>query len=473
MLESRQSADFISGERRTIHRSDIAATYCLCAIIALAPLPFGSMDLRIVAAWVLLLSAALILASFRAFTSRDLLFLSAFAVVALAWAFVVTEQLSPTPIIARELIPPIWRDTSTILGQQFAGVISEARNQPYFSAGSQMACMLSIVCGFLVGRNRQAAYLLMMTFALSSLIYSIYGILALTFWPNYLLWHERFNYLNSLKATFINPNVAAVYFGAATLTWLLILAQMIKVDFTGDLRQWRHAITVFFRNPSRRTILCFMASFTLLAATLMTGSRAGSILSLLAICGALATFYRRELGPRGLLLGFPLSAAGAIIIVLQIFAARVNQRFGLEGLFDLARWKAYLATLEIIKDHPWLGTGLGTFRWVFPKYRSGDIPAYGTWEQAHSTTLEIASEMGIPFTILIVVGWLAIFLLIGRGMVDRKRDQVLPIVAFWAGLLAVVHSQIDFSLQIPGFSLAICPLLGMGLAQSASSKVRP
>jgi hypothetical protein len=42
-------------------------------------------------------------------------------------------------------------------------------------------------------------------------------------------------------------------------------------------------------------------------------------------------------------------------------------------------------------------------------------------------------------------------------------------VAFWTGLLAVVHYRVDFSLQIPGFSLAICPRLGMGLAQSVSS----
>jgi hypothetical protein len=47
--------------------------------------------------------------------------------------------------------------------------------------------------------------------------YSIYGILALIFWPTYSLWHEKLNYLNSLKATFINPNIAAVYFLAPPL----------------------------------------------------------------------------------------------------------------------------------------------------------------------------------------------------------------------------------------------------------------
>lgn len=52
------------------------------------------------------------------------------------------------------------------------------------------------------------------------------GIPAFIFCPNYLLWHETLNYLNS---------------GAATLTWLLIFAQTIKavrteIDATGAIR---------------------------------------------------------------------------------------------------------------------------------------------------------------------------------------------------------------------------------------------
>jgi O-antigen ligase len=137
-------------------------------------------------------------------------------------------------------------------------------------------------------------------------------------------------------------------------------------------------------------------------------------------------------------------------------------------LFDSGRWSAYLSTLRIIEEYPWLGTGLGTFRWAFPRYRSDNIFISGIWEQTHSTTLEIASEMGIPFTVLVVVAWLIIFVVLDRGMLTRKRHAILPMAAFWIGLLAVLHSQIDFSLQIPGFSIAICPLIGMGLAQAAS-----
>jgi hypothetical protein len=105
-----------------------------------------------------------------------------------------------------------------------------------------------------------------------------------------------------------------------------------------------------------------------------------------------------------------------------------------------------------------------------PVVGNGAIPAYGTWEQAHSTTLEIASEMGVPFTILVIAGWLGVFIVLGRAMTARRRDEILPAAAFWIGLLAVLRSLVDFSLRIPGFSLAILPLVGMGLAQSKSSK---
>jgi O-antigen ligase len=126
----------------------------------------------------------------------------------------------------------------------------------------------------------------------------------------------------------------------------------------------------------------------------------------------------------------------------------------------------------MIRDFPWLGSGLGTYRWVFPEYRSGDIPSYGVWEQAHNSTLEAAAEMGIPFALLLGIGWLASLVVLFRGMSGRNRDAILPTAAFWIGLLVILHSQVDFPLQVPGFALAVCPILGMGMAQSFSSRAK-
>ncbi|MGY3499915.1 O-antigen ligase family protein [Bradyrhizobium sp. USDA 4471] len=466
-------ADFrTTGDEKKASYPATLATAGLCAMVALAPLPFASTDMRIIAVWVLLLSAVLLLTLPREISSRDLVFLCGFAAISLSWAFVVSEQLSETWLLSRRLVAPIWGQTSAILGEQLTGSISVARNQPFFSAGSQIACLLSMLCGYLVGRNRRAARMLLLSFLGSTLAYAIYGLIAQSFWPDYLLWHRKYNYLSSVTATFINPNVAACYFGAATIGWVLVFAAMEGDRPSGPpltLREWVRSRLHSF-SPLRT--LGLLACFAMLSTTMLTGSRAGSVLSLLCLAGALGSYFRRGLKKRRLLWVFPIVALLVIVGAISILAPLVNQRFGVQGFFDSGRWQAYLSTIEMIRDFPWFGSGLGTFRWVFPTYRSGEIPSYGVWEQAHNSTLEVAAEMGIPFAFLSGIGWLASLVVLFRGMLGRNRDVVLPTAAFWISLLAVLHSQLDFPLQVPGFALAVCPILGMGMAQSFSSRTK-
>ncbi len=126
---------------------------------------------------------------------------------------------------------------------------------------------------------------------------------------------------------------------------------------------------------------------------------------------------------------------------------------------DSGRIHVYESTLGIIRDHPWLGTGLGTFAWVFPRYRSSDISALGIWDRPHSTPLELAAEMGLPFCLIVIIGWFLMLYMLAKGMRRRKRDQILPMAAFWIGMLAAVHSLIDFSLQIPAISIIVLGLI--------------
>jgi O-antigen ligase len=427
------------------------------------------MDNRVIAAWVFLLSAVLLLASSTAINSRDIVVLSGFAAISLAWLFVVSQQLGRSSSLAA----PIWEQTSTVLNTRLKGSVAAARNQPFFSAGSQIACMLAMLSGYLISRNRHAAHLLMMSFLGSALLYATYGLIAFTFWPNYFLWHQKFNYLNALTATFINPNIAASYFGAATLGWLLIFAESGTSRSNSPplpLREW---IRSHLHAASPRKMALLLACFVLFITTMLTESRAGSVLSLLAIAGAIQTRFRRELFKSRWFWALPALTIVFIVGLISVLAPGINARFGVQGFVDSGRWHSYASTIEMIKDYPWLGFGLGTFKWVFPAYRSNQLPSYGTWEQAHNTTLEIAAEMGVPFTLLLGTCWLVVFLVLARGMLARNRDAVLPTASFWIGLLAILHSQIDFPLQIPGFSLPIFAILGMGLAQSFSSRTKP
>ena len=76
-------------------------------------------------------------------------------------------------------------------------------------------------------------------------------------------------------------------------------------------------------------------------------------------------------------------------------------------------------TLKIIADNPWLGTGLGTFGFGFPAYRSDDIPMQGLWGVAHSTPLEFASEMGLPLTLVVTLAWIVALIVLSLAMLRR------------------------------------------------------
>jgi hypothetical protein len=99
--------------------------------------------------------------------------------------------------IGLESTAVIWDEASTILAEQLDRSVSVARNQAFFSAGPQIAFFLSILGGYLVGRDRFAARMLLICFLGSGLAYAIYGLVALVLWPNYFPWHQKYNYLNS------------------------------------------------------------------------------------------------------------------------------------------------------------------------------------------------------------------------------------------------------------------------------------
>ena len=87
-------------------------------------------------------------------------------------------------------------------------------------------------------------------------------------------------------------------------------------------------------------------------------------------------------------------------------------------------------------------------------------------DRAHNTLLEIAADMGVPIAALVVVAWIAIFAVLLRGTRIRRRDVIFPAAGLAVATLAVLHSMIDFSLQIPGFAIVALSLIGIALAQS-------
>ena len=88
------------------------------------------------------------------------------------------------------------------------------------------------------------------------------------------------------------------------------------------------------------------------------------------------------------------------------------------------------------------------------------------WDLAHSTPLELAADLGIPLAAAIGLGWILILALLIRAARRRRREGIVPLAALSVALIGLLHSMVDFSLQIPGYAIVAFAVVGAGLGQS-------
>ena len=155
-------------------RSNRISSYILFAVVALAPLPFGSADDITIAIWCVILGLAAVAATPRSLQSGQLALLGCAGVLIAAYGIVLHEQLSPHPWFAAP--DPVWREASEALGTPLQPSVSIARNQPFFAIGAPLAAMLSLICSFIVCADRQRAHQLLKVVAWSGVGYAVFAI---------------------------------------------------------------------------------------------------------------------------------------------------------------------------------------------------------------------------------------------------------------------------------------------------------
>lgn len=459
-------ADYVS-----VSRPSRVSTFILCVAIGGAPLPFGSRDPITVAIWCVLLGFGLLFASPRRLLRGHFLLLGGIAGIVVAYGFVLHEQLADHPWIASP--NPIWAKASDLLKEQLVPSVSIIRGEPFYALGAQLANVLALTLGIVVGTDRQDARRALQVIVWTGAAYAIYGILGLFFDPTAILWRTKTINTESLTATFVNRNTAAAYFGSCAVAWLILFMARVRGQLPAGPIAWTKIPEKFVSGGQKQIVTRFFMFFVCLAAMFMTGSRGGVLVSLFSMTVAFMIFLRRDL-PRAMSLVVVLFGAGTFLLaLLQILGGNVVSRIDTGGLVEAGRLAAYRSSLRIIADYPWFGTGLGTFTSIFPAYRSGDISIFGTWNVAHSTPLELTIEMGVPLMLIIAGAWIVAILVLIRGTVRSRRETVVPLIALAVALIALLHTSIDFSLQVSGYAIVVFALLGVGLAQSLDNSHAP
>lgn len=195
-----------------------------------------------------------------------------------------------------------------------------------------------------------------------------------------------------------------------------------------------------------------------LVAFFKTGSRAGIASFSLAFLFLAPFLVKRE----GNLIFFALSlvaVAGASLAGWSAFWPRFFASWQGPGAWE-GRITVWKDALRILRDHLWMGSGLGSFEWVFPAYQSE--PLTWGWRHAHNDYLELLVTLGLPAFLILM----AAFMVLASRCV--KKIGQLPDTSFplaWGSLVSVaslcLHAAADFNLAIPANAFLLIFLLGL------------
>ena len=164
-----------------------------------------------------------------------------------------------------------------------------------------------------------------------------------------------------------------------------------------------------------------------------------------------------------------LLTAGFLALVAGFFAIWLGLGWTVERFEHLTpgdisrdrRVSIFRDTWQIVHDHPWAGTGLGTLQTVFPLYESyydGLIV-----DHAHNDYLELLADTGLIGG-LCMLGFVA--LLAWRGLSNLHAANNPVCRSFYSGSVVacaglLLHSTVDFNLHIPSNALLFLLLAAM------------
>lgn len=215
----------------------------------------------------------------------------------------------------------------------------------------------------------------------------------------------------------------------------------------------------------RKSWLFFGLGLVCATTSLQAVSRAGTISLFVGVIVAIviASLCRKNTSSRrrAHAMRWPTRVAllAMLVLVPLVLGALIGGTSAFHELFslDLQQEKAigklapWWASLDLIRENPWFGVGRGAFEHSFTSVQ----PSTGvTFSHIENEYLQVVLDWGVPTALAIAVS-LGLFI---RPLLRRPEDALAAGgVGAFAALL--VHSTVDFGLELPGMALPAIAVL--------------
>jgi O-antigen ligase len=214
----------------------------------------------------------------------------------------------------------------------------------------------------------------------------------------------------------------------------------------------------------KRALVGFCA--VLMAATIfLSGSRGGMLAFVLEIVLFAALAFEKK---RSLRVALGSMAVCVSILALLIFVGKGQVLGRLGDLVPGIRWDITKDCLRMFSHRPVLGWGLGTFPTIYPRYRSFFTNLF--INEAHNDYAQLLVETG-----LLGFGLMLWFLvrLYQYGFPTSRRwesqwDRAVSLAALLGCTGILLHSFVDFNLQIPANAALFYVLCGLAASRPST-----
>lgn len=446
--------------------------YFYLALMVWLPLPLGSnrpWAWALMEVWVFILTAFWLIGYWRGRVTVTPVLIKARPVIILfaAWLLWLSLQLMGVPE---------WLHTQfSSTGHHLYGAAYQLTGggEPWLSASvdrnASIAFFLKSLAYFglflltlvLLNRHKRIR-LLSLVIVLSGAFQAFWGGLMTLSGIEYLFFVEKESFEGVATGTYVNRNHFAGYLEMC----LAVGTGLLLADVGGGgAISWRQRVRDLIQwilSPKMR-LRIYLA--VMVIGLVLSHSRMGNtaFFSSLLITGVLWFLLSKNRPKRSVLLLL------ASLLVIDIYI--VGSWFGIDKVVERLentevtserRDEVVDHTLTYAGEYPLFGSGGGSFYSTFPGYRRADVGS-GFYDHAHNDYLEILAETGWPGLLL---AGLTVLLSLGVAVkvIAQRSDPLFRGLGF-AGVMGVmalmIHSMVDFNLQIPANAALFSLLLGL------------
>ncbi len=389
--------------------------------------------------------------------------------IALQWmpmAPDVLERWSPASASA-------YADATQWLGEAPVSALSVARPDTFLMGQLSLAYFVLFLVALLV-QDRRARRLVVIAVILTAALQALFG-LAMVFSGLELgPFGAKTQYRGSATGTFVNRNHFAglMQIGAAMALALLVVRLRIGAQFT---TRWQLLLRNMIDSLLSRNWWARLILLLLLVALIVSRSRMGNLAFAGAVLLGVSLYLVIAPGPgrwRVLLLVAIIAALDVGVVGAQLGLGELLERFRPSLATDM-RLSTFADLEKLIQAWAPLGSGLGSFAYVYPAVRSPEIYAFN--EHAHNDYAQFLIETGLPgFTLLALIVLLVLVRCLQVLRNRRDPDSAGLALGVLLAMFSIgLHSLTDFNLQIPANAATLVILMGLAAGQSPKPRRSP